>query len=315
MPTTTIDSSLALQHGALLPQVEVAYEFSGPSGAPVIAVLGGISAGRRVTNWWSSQVGTHKALDTTRVRVLSYDFLGGNGETTGARAGIHVDISTYDQARLLATLLDQLNIPRLYAFVGASYGGMVALAFAQLFPERIERLAVISAAHKSAPHGTAWRIVQRRIVELGAAAGRPAEGLALARALAMTTYRTPDELAARFDGPRRHNDHPDAFPVWDYLDARGSDYVTHMDPAAFVTLSRSIDLHAVEPESMKVPLDLVCVRQDLLVPMNLASELAFRYGGSCRLHTLDSIYGHDAFLKEDAFFTKFLTNFQGVLAL
>ena len=314
MPSASIESCLSLHHGMLLPRVDVAYQLTGPVGAPVLAVLGGISAGREVTRWWGALFGPGKAVDTTRVRLLSYDFLGGNGETTGARAGVTADISTYDQARVLASLLEELAIPSVHAFVGASYGGMVALAFAQLFPERVKRLAVISAAHKSAPHGTAWRIVQRRIVELGVAAGRHNEGLALARALAMTTYRSPDELAARFDGPRRQDDHPDAFPVWDYLDARGADYVTHMHPGAFVTLSRSIDLHAVEPESIKVPLDLVSVHQDLLVPSSLAAELAARYGGPCTLHTLDSIYGHDAFLKEDAFFTQFLQKIQGDLA-
>jgi homoserine O-acetyltransferase len=314
MPRATIESSLALHHGASLPRVQVAYQLTGPEGAPVIAALGGISAGHDVTSWWGSLFGPGKAVDTTKARVLSYDFLGGNGGTTGARDGAFPDVSTYDQARVLARLLDELELPRLSAFVGASYGGMVALAFAQLFPERVARLAVISAAHKSAPHGTAWRIVQRRIVELGAAAGRSEEGLALARALAMTTYRTPDELAARFDGPRRPNGDADAFPVWDYLGARGAAYVGCMDPDAFVTLSRSIDLHAVEPESITTPLDLVSVRQDQLVPPSLAAELAARYGGRCTLHTLDSLYGHDAFLKEGAFFTQLLRKIQGDLA-
>lgn len=311
MPITNIDSRFYLHHGTLLPTCQVGYQLVGPKGAPVVVVLGGISASCGVVEWWGTQIGPDKAIDTNRVRVLSFDFLGGNGHTTGARSGKCPDISTFDQAEVLKNLLDDLGIWSIASFIGASYGGMVGLAFAQLFPERLQHLAVISAAHRSATLGTAWRIVQRRIVELGAVAGRKEEGLALARALAMTTYRTPDDLAERFAGNRRPGGHADDFPVWNYLDARGNAYVQHMDPDAFVTLSRSIDLHAVDAAAIKTPLDLVSVNQDLLVPPALIEELAACYGGPCRLHKLDSRYGHDAFLKENDFFAKFFCQIQG----
>jgi homoserine O-acetyltransferase len=281
-----------------------------------VAVLGGISATRHVVEtadgrpgWWASHFGPGRAVDTNHVRVLGIDFLGGNGGTTGPRDADEAsfpDVDTHDQARVLAALLDVLNVPSLHAFVGASYGGMVALAFGELFPARVEQLVVISAAHKSAPLGTAWRTIQRQIIALGTAAGRPEEGLALARALAMTTYRTPDEFSVRFDGLRRPTGDADAFPVWDYLQARGAEYVTRMDPQAFTTLSRSIDLHAVEPEKIFVPTTVVSVRQDQCVPPGLSDELAQRTAGPCDLVRLESLYGHDAFLKEDAFFTQLL---------
>jgi homoserine O-acetyltransferase len=36
------------------------------------------------------------------------------------------------------------------------------------------------------------------------------------------------------------------------------------------------------------------------VPLEQMRELARRYGGPCTLHEIDSVYGHDAFLKEAA---------------
>ena len=70
--------------------------------------------------------------------------------------------------------------------------------------ERVEQLVVISAADRAHPMATAWRSVQRRIVRFALAAAGPAEGLELARALAMATYRSPEEFAARFAlAPRR----------------------------------------------------------------------------------------------------------------
>ncbi len=95
-------------------------------------------------------------------------------------------------------LLDHLGMQKLGAIVGASYGGMVALAFGERYPDRVERLVVISAADVAHPMATAWRSVQRSIVRLGISANQPAAGLELARALAMSTYRSPEEFAARF---------------------------------------------------------------------------------------------------------------------
>jgi homoserine acetyltransferase len=43
---------------------------------------------------------------------------------------------------------------------------------------------------------------------------------------------------------------------------------------------------------------LVAVRQDQLVPLADMQALAGRLGGRTRLVEVDSIFGHDAFLKE-----------------
>ena len=43
---------------------------------------------------------------------------------------------------------------------------MVALAFGERYPDRVARLIVISAADRAHPMATAWRVVQRRIVQV-----------------------------------------------------------------------------------------------------------------------------------------------------
>jgi len=311
-----------LDCGLNLPEVQVAYEIVGPSNAPVVAVLGGISATRFVTGgvdnsatrprgWWRDLCGPGQALDSNKYRILSWDFLGGNGATTGPRSSDYAgktfpDITTGDQARVLAELLPVLGISSLHALVGASYGGMIALAFGAQFPNLVKRLLVISAAHRSAPLAVAWRTIQRQIVNFGLSENRGGEALALARALGMATYRTPDEFAQRFSGARLDANDPDSFPIWDYLRARGEDYVKHMDPHAFLCLSRSIDLHEADPQKICVPTTVVAVRQDQLVPLALLEELADAHAGSCELQVIDSLYGHDAFLKEPTFFSRLL---------
>jgi homoserine O-acetyltransferase len=300
-----LPNRLPLHHGGSLDQPALAWRLAGACAAPVVLALGGISAHRRVfdpeqprTGWWHEIVGPGQVLDSTRVRVLGIDYLGGSGESTGPTAGgVFPSLSSYDQAEALRRLLDHLHITRLRAIAGASYGGMVALAFAERYPERVERLLVISAADRSHPMATAWRCVQRRVVRFALASGQAAGGLELARALAMATYRSPQEFAERFAAPPRQSDGRFLFPVEDYLFSRGKDYAAQYRPESFLCLSESIDLHAVQAASVRTPTAVVAVREDQLVPIADMRSLAQRLPHA-RLHELSSVYGHDAFLKE-----------------
>lgn len=271
----------------------------GRAGAPLVVVAGGISSGRFVhrteTNglgWWSGAVARRGPIDLNRVRVLAFDFA-----PEGARSP--VTITTQDHARLLALMLDHLEVERISAFVGASYGGMIALAFGELFPRRAEQLIVVSAAHRAHPQATAWRGIQRRILQLAAAAGRPEDGVALARELAMTTYRTAEEFGHRFDSAAP-GAAGDPYPVCEYLTARGRAYRTHTTPARWLSLSDSMDRHHVTPEAIATPVTLVGFTSDRLVPIDDVRELAGRLPTLWRLIEAPSLYGHDAFLKEDA---------------
>jgi homoserine O-acetyltransferase len=254
------------------------------------------------------------ALDTNKVRVLGIDYLGGSGESTGPSAGgVFPSLSSYDQAQALQQLLDHLKIPRLRAIVGASYGGMVALAFGVRNAARVEQLIVISGADRPHPMATAWRSVQRRIVRFGLSSGHAAEGLELARALAMATYRSPDEFAARFSSPARAVDGRFVFPVEEYLVARGRDYAARYRPESFLCLSESIDLHSIDATRIATPCTIVAIREDQLVPLADMRALAARLPQS-QLHELSSTHGHDAFLKEAAALQPIFQSLYGVSA-
>lgn len=317
----------------------VSYQLHGPAHAAPVVVLGGISAGRRLAptpdapgkGWWPGVVGSGSVLDPSRHRLVGIDYLGGPTPD----GDLLRPVTSHDQARALAALLDRLEMPRA-SLVGASYGGMVALAFAELFPERLSKLVVLCAAHRTHPMATAWRSVQREAVRLGARAGRVADGVALARALAMTTYRSADEFEERFSSrplpsvateqgepagrstarPSRGDEHanrPDAgpscdagrpgrarprFPVENYLHARGADFAGRFDPERFLALSESIDLHWTEPSSLPAEALLVSVASDALVPPWLVDDLVEQSGGEAGHVVLESPFGHDAFLKE-----------------
>lgn len=271
---------------------------TGAADGPLVVVAGGISADRRPATcpqgrgWWDWALRPGGPIDLDRVAVLAVDWLPGAGGRTDA------PVTTHDQAKAVAAALDALGRPVADAWVGASYGGCVGLAFAERFPRRLGRLIAISAPHRAHPAATAWRGVQRRLLQLGLDAGREGEALSLARQLAMTTYRTAEELDLRFgDAPAPQA--PGApHAVCDWLIARGSAHAAISDARRQIALLDSLDRHRVAPERIAVPLTVIGFTDDRLVPIADLRDLAARAPRLTRLIEARSIFGHDAFLKE-----------------
>jgi homoserine O-acetyltransferase len=279
-------------------------------------VLGGISASRHVVSgphdgspgWWEGVGGAGRVLDLATRRVLGVEFLDG-GETKDGRPARLV--TTHDQAAAIVALLDRLAIDKLDAAIGSSYGGMVALALGERWPERVRRLVVISAAHEPHPMATALRTVQRSIVELGLRNGKPREGMIVARALAMTTYRSARELAERFppEASIRIVARGDvALDVERYLRHAGERFAERMRPSRFLALSLSADLHRVTPEAIHVSSTVVAAQGDTLVPGSQTRALARELPLLSGYHTLRSRRGHDAFLTETGRVSRLLTS-------
>jgi len=270
---------------------------AGEVGAPAVVALGGISASRFVcrgedggAGWWPGLVGARCAVDPERHRVLGLDFA---ADPSGRCAP-----TTEDQARVLAAALDCAGIDRVHAIVGASYGGMVALAFAASFPARVSRLAIISAGAEPHPAASAARELQRRIVALGLRSGHADEALAIARGMAMLTYRTPEEFDARFRGGLDSEDPLAPSEAGRYLRARGAAFRAVMSPERFLSLSGSIDRHRIGAGAIACPALLVGATSDQLVPPAQMRVLAQLLGGETRLHLLDCLEGHDMFLTQ-----------------
>ena len=279
--------------------LEIGYELRGAAGAPLVFVAGGISAHRHLASnaahaeagWAEHLVGSRRALDPARVRLLAIDFLGADGT-------LDAPIDTADQADAVAAVLDALDIEALHAFVGYSYGALVGLQFAARHRARLQRLVAVSGAHRAHPYAAAWRALQRRAVALGQLQCADTQGLSLARQFAMLSYRTPEEFAERFDAAPELVNGRVRVAAEGYLDAAGARYVTRTPVTAWLRLSESIDLHRVDPAQIRVPTTVVAVEGDGLVPLVDAVALLEGLGAHGRLRVLRSPYGHDAFLKE-----------------
>jgi homoserine O-acetyltransferase/O-succinyltransferase len=292
-----------LHYGDELINPRMAFRLAGNEQGPVVAVLGGISAHRMVAGagWWPEMVGPGLGVDTRQYRVLGIDYLGGRGDSSTPLAGVPFPpLSSYDQAYALSLIVRHLGLNSLHAIVGASYGGMVALCFAERHADLVDHIVVLSAADKAQVLSTAWRSVQRQIVREAIARGDGAAGLKLARALAMATYRSGVEFSIRFGGAPTRTADRFRFPIEDYLFARGDDYVQKYRAESFLSLSESIDLHAMDATKVQTPATLIAVREDQLVPFADMQALSARLNGPRQLIEINSIFGHDAFLKEGA---------------
>jgi homoserine O-acetyltransferase len=302
-------SAELLDRTALAPD----HELVGADGAAVTLALGGISATRHVAShsgneapgWWEQIAGAGRPLDTRTRRILGVEFLDGGRAPDGRPAAI---VTTHDQAAYIVALLDELGIDRLDAVIGASYGGMVALALAERWPERVGHLVTISAAHEPHAMSTALRAAQRQIVELGLATGRASDAMAIARGIAMTTYRTAGEFAERFSTQPIRDGRSVEFEVERYLRRAGEKFAARMSPERFLALSLSADLHRVVPEHITVPTTVIAAQGDTLVPASHLRALADRLPQLRGYHVLRTRFGHDAFLTEPARLGRLLTS-------
>lgn len=269
----------------------------GDSSNPPLVLLGGISGNcfpctqpDGSGGWWFGLAGEGSPIGPERHYVIGVDFA---GDESGQSAP-----STFDQARVLAAALESIGIDRPVTIIGASYGGMVALALAEIDPARVGRLVIISAGAEPHPAATAARELQRRVVALGVESGRGDEALAIARGMAMLSYRTPEEFAVRFEGGIAESAPQSCSQPGGYLRARGQAFLSVMSPGRFLSLSASIDRHCVHPQRIAAPALLIGADSDQLVFPAQMQALASALSGPVELHVIDSLFGHDMFLKE-----------------
>jgi homoserine O-acetyltransferase len=201
---------------------------------------------------------------------------------------------------------------------------MQALQLAIEFPRLVERVISIGAAPLGAM-GLGLNHLQRRMIQLDPAwqGGRysserqPKEGLGLARALAVCTYKSADLFEERFARkPDRGGGNPwasaherglgltgERFDVAGYLDYQGDRFIDRFDANSYLAITRTMDTFDPTPGLGRIQAEVVLVgiSSDWLFPAADVSALATRMtadGVRCHYRELISAHGHDAFLAE-----------------
>ena len=285
------------------------------------------------TGWWEDMLGPDKPIDTSRYFVICINSLGSCFGSTGPASidpvsGCHYRLTfpvlhVEDIANAAAIVLDHLEITQLHTVLGASMGGMTALAFALVHPTRARGLVSISGAARSQPFAIAIRSLQRELIrrdpewrngsyELGRG---PLMGMRLARKLGMISYRSAEEWTERFGRERATSapsvDHPFGldFEVESYLEAQAEKFAGKFDPNCYLYLSRAMDLFDVadhggslERGFSRVRVEramVIGVETDFLFPVEQQEQMAMelkKQVKDVKFHRLASMQGHDAFL-------------------
>ena len=318
--------AFALECGAVLEDVRQAFVLDGTIGAArdnVVLVLHALTGSADVshpdTGWWRTLVGPGLAVDTTRLAVLAPNLLGSCYGSTGPSTPWRVRAGTWagdgfppvtprDMAALVGLLVDELALPRLAAVVGGSLGGMVAQEWLLLHPGRAHAGVVLAAPAAHTAQAIAWNHTQREALALGARTGDPDAGVALARAVAMISFRTEASLESRFGRTPAGDGAGPPFTVQRWLAHHGERLAARFDAATYRTLLDAMDAHDVTRGRGSRELALralgasverlfaVGVPGDVLYSDVVVEEWARGAGAAYR--AIRSTYGHDAFLLE-----------------
>jgi len=349
---------LVTESGFAFKEIELAYQTLGklsPRRDNVILVchalsgdsrMAGLNPSTRQPGWWDFHVGPGKAIDTDRFFVICSNVLGGcsgstgpssrNPETGRPYATDFPPVTIRDMVRAQAALLDHLQLPRVFAVIGGSMGGMQALVWATDYPDRVETCVPIATC-------TAHHAMQIAFNEIGRQAiltdphwqkghyyddkngARPAHGLAVARMVGHVTYLSEYSLRAKFGrrlqrASRPEDLFPDFFSVESYLHHQGDRFVHRFDPNSYLYLTKAIDrFDFLAGREAREALDRVRARflvisfeSDWLYPPAQSRELVKllkRHNLVVTYLNLPTPYGHDSFLIRNPEFSTALNHF------
>lgn len=347
----------AMKRGGSLPEVQLAYETWGERNAGdtnSILLFPGLSPSAHAASsatdptagWWEWAIGPGKPIDTDTYHVICVNSLGSCYGSTGPASLNPVsgrlygpdfpELSIEDIARSAHGLIERLGIKRLHTVVGASLGGMAALAYAIEFPDQVEQLVSISSAMRAEAAAIAVRSLQREIIRSDPAwkKGRyypgtgPIDGMRLARKLGIISYRSAEEWRVRFGHERLGLDGTDAdtfapeFQVESYLEANARKFVRRFDANCYLYLSRSMDWFDVadfggtdEAALARIAAHralVIGVESDSLYPLHqqrALADLLCELGRDVQFVAMPSLQGHDAFLADRDRFTPVLRGF------
>ena len=344
-PTQEGDFSLpaefALQAGGVLHGASLRFALYGTPNAArsnVVLVCHALSGSARVADWWPAifkQNGVSGIIDLDQQAVLGINMLGSCYGSTGPSSINPLTREPYgssfplvqiaDVVRAQALLLDSLGIKRVSLAIGASLGGMQVIEWALQYPTRISQAVAIGAAPLGAM-GLGLNHLQRQAIQLDplwnggsyAPDASPRKGLALARAIAVCSYKSAQLFEERFARrPDRSGEDPflDArgaagrFDVDGYLDHQGEKFLARFDANSYLALTRAMDLFdparaQADPNfwsRIEAEVVLVGISSDWLFPaatVRAMHDAMVKAGVHCSYCELISSHGHDAFLAE-----------------
>ncbi len=346
--TVQLTVPLALDSGAELSPLHIAYESYGELNAEAsnaVLICHALTGDQYVASthpvtgkdgWWLRMVGPGKPIDTDRYCVICANVIGSclgssgpasTNPATGTPYAMDFPVITIaDMVRAQALLLDHLGIQRLKAVIGGSMGGMQAVSWAGLFPDRVESAVIIASTARHSAQNIAFHEVGRQAIMADrrwrggnyyADNDPPVSGLAVARMAAHITYLSEEGLTEKFGRRLQNRDAKtfgfDAdFQVESYLRHQGSTFTDRFDANSYLYITRAMDYFDMAEDhggslasaftGSKSRFCLISFDTDWLYPTAESRAMVHALnaaGAEASFVELSSPFGHDSFLLEN----------------
>lgn len=306
--TWRIPEPIQLENKQVLKEVEIAYYQYGDftSTKPVIWVFHAFSGSAEIHDWWSGLFGANNLFDPEKYTIISANVLGScygstgpesiNPDTGNAYGLDFPSVSVRDMVKLHGLLRKKLRIEKIYLGIGGSMGGQQLLQWAVQEPDLFQSTVLISTNARHSAWGIGFSELQRWAMELGP------EGIKLARAIGMISFRSPDIFNRTQDGKWPDGSQKSAT----YLRYQGQKFADRFSTHSYRLLLNAMDNHHLansENETKQllaaiyVPSLVISIKTDLLFPMEEQAFLATHLARAQHV-VIDSDYGHDGFLVE-----------------
>jgi homoserine O-acetyltransferase len=344
--------------GAELPSITVAYQTYGAlneAKSNAILLCHGLTGDQYLVGphpvtgkagWWEDLVGPGRVFDTDKYFLIVSNVIGGclgssgpksiNPSTGKAFATDFPILTIADMVRAQVLLIDALGIEKLFAVIGGSMGGMLALEWAARYPTRLYACAPICTAARHGAQNIAFHEVGRQAImtDVGWSDGKylergtfPVKGLAVARMTAHVTYLSETILHEKF-GRRLQNKHQVGygfdidFQVESYLRYQGQSFTERFDPNSYLYITRAMDYFDLEADFAKplasifrdtpVRFCVVSFSSDWLFPTAESRAIVRALNAAAANVSFTEVAtdkGHDAFLLDEPSFHATLQGF------
>lgn len=315
------NSPFVLECGKVIPVITIAYHTFGelnPAQDNVVWVCHALTANSDIADWWSDTLQEGQFLSPENNFVICANIL---GSPYGSTSPLSIDLSTgepyYDDFPLITVrdivkahrlLAEHLKITRAKMIIGSSIGGFQAMEWLIQQPDFAETAVLIATGTMANAWAIALNESQRMALRCDPTYGERrvnagANGLAVARSIAMLSYRGPHAyVISQEDTESKLED----FRAASYQRYQGVKLAERFDAYCYYRLTQAIDSHNIGRNRGGVPealskitarCTIICVDSDLLFPQSDHCVLHENIKNS-ELHVLESDYGHDGFLVE-----------------
>lgn len=321
---TTLNKSWTTESGHTFPTVDIAWKSWGTLNEKrdnVILICHALTGHAAADEWFSGLFDEDGILDPEKQFILCINVPGScygstgptsiNPKTGKAWQADFPEITIRDIVTFQQLLLDEWSIQGIELALGGSMGGMTALEFA-IMDERVKSAALFVMGKAHAPWAIGISQAQRMAIYADEnwkegyydLEHPPVKGLAAARAMALITYRAPENYKKKFG--REIHPEKKIYQVESYLNYQGQKLTQRFDANTYIILSKAMDSHDVSRGrtcfeevlgNLLKQILIVGFDSDLLYPIEEQRELAALLANA-QLAELKSPYGHDAFLIE-----------------